>query len=137
MSAIRAVLDTNILISALLSPLGNPAKIYRMFLTGDMDLVVSEGILEEYEDVLYRPRLKIRTADADIVLSAIRQYAETVQPITSDMAIPDEEDRVFYDTAKTAGVYLVTGNTKHFPQELFIVTPSEFVASDNFFSFSG
>jgi hypothetical protein len=41
--------------------------------------------------------------------------------------MPDESDRVFYDVAKTAGAYLITGNTKHFPQEPFILTPAEFV----------
>jgi predicted nucleic acid-binding protein len=46
MSAVRAVIDTNVLVSALLSSLGNPAKIYRMFLTGTLNLVVSEEILE-------------------------------------------------------------------------------------------
>jgi predicted nucleic acid-binding protein len=82
---------------------------------------------EEYEDVLHRPRLKIPTADADVVLATIRQFAETVQPVTSEDAMPDEDDRVFYDTAKTAGAFLITGNTKHFPQEPFILTPAEFV----------
>jgi putative PIN family toxin of toxin-antitoxin system len=124
---LQAVLDTNVLVSALLSRLGNPARIYRMFLTGVLDLVVSEGILAEYEDVLYRPRLNISTPDADIVLSAIRQYGTTLQPIPSTDAMPDEDDRVFYDTAKTAGAYLVTGNIKHYPKEPFILTPTAFL----------
>jgi putative PIN family toxin of toxin-antitoxin system len=130
MSKVRAVLDTNILVSALLSPLGNPAKIYRMFLTGSLDLVISVGIFEEYEAVLHRPQLKIPTVDADKVLAAIRQHAETVYPTPSDAAMPDEDDRVFFDTAKTSGVYLVTGNTKHFPQKPFVLTPREFMSMD-------
>jgi putative PIN family toxin of toxin-antitoxin system len=128
MSAIRAVLDTNVLVSALLSPLGNPAIIYRMFLTGTLGLVVCAEILEEYDDVLHRPLLKIPSSDADTVLAAIRQYAETVRSTPSDETMPDEDDRVFYDTAKTAGAYLITVNTKHFPQEPFILTPAEFAA---------
>ena len=128
MSTIRAVLDTNVLVSALLSPFGTPAIIYRMFLTGMLNLVVSADIIEEYEDVLHRSRLKIQTVDADAVLSAIYQCAETVQPIRSTDALPDEDDRVFYDTAKTAGAYLITGNKKHFPQAQFVLSPAEFTA---------
>jgi putative PIN family toxin of toxin-antitoxin system len=114
-------------VSALLSKLGNPAKIYKMFLTGTLDLVVNEDILAEYEDVLHRPRLRIPASDADIVLSSIRQYGEIVQPIPSTDAMPDEDDRVFYDTARTAEAYLVTGNTKHYPEEPFILTPASFL----------
>ena len=45
----RVVLDTNILASALLTPTGNPAKIYKMFLIGALSLVLSTDIFEEYE----------------------------------------------------------------------------------------
>jgi hypothetical protein len=64
MNTPRVVLDTNILVSAMLSPLGNPAKVFRMFLTRTLDLVFSADILAEYEDVLSRPRLRI-PADED------------------------------------------------------------------------
>ena len=39
----------------------------------------------------------------------------------------DEDDRIFYDTAKTAKAYLITGNKKHYPQENFIFTPADFL----------
>ncbi|MDR1953300.1 MAG: putative toxin-antitoxin system toxin component, PIN family [Clostridiales Family XIII bacterium] len=54
MNALCVVLDTNILVSALLSPLGNPAKVYKMFLTRELDLVFSTDIFAEYRDVLFR-----------------------------------------------------------------------------------
>lgn len=57
MNTRRVVLDTNIFVSALISPMGNPAKIYRMFFTGAISLVYSADIFEEYQDVLHRPRL--------------------------------------------------------------------------------
>jgi putative PIN family toxin of toxin-antitoxin system len=123
----RVVLDTNILVSALLSPLGNPAKIYRMFLTGTLELVFSEDIFAEYEDVLFRPRLRISPVDAETVLAAIRQNGETALPVPSTDAMIDEDDRVFYDAAKSAGAYLITGNTKHYPKEPFVLTPAEFL----------
>jgi hypothetical protein len=40
--------------------------------------------------------------------------------------MPDEDDRVFYDSAKLAGAYLITGNAKHYPAQPFVVTPAEF-----------
>ena len=123
----RVVLDTNILVSALLSPSGNPAKIYRMFLTGALALVFSADIFAEYQDVLHRPRLQIPANDAEIVLAAILQYGEKIEPTPSVNTMIDEDDRVFYDTAKTAGAYLITGNTKHYPQEPFVLTPTEFL----------
>ena len=128
MSAYRVVLDTNMLVSALLSPSGNPARIYRMFLSGTLDLVVSADILAEYEDVLLRPRLQLPAADVKTVFAAVRECAETVRPVISTVSLIDEDDRVFYDTAKTAGAYLITGNAKHYPEEEFILTPTEFLA---------
>ena len=127
MSARRVVLDTNVLVSALLSPNGNPAKIYKMFLSGALSLVFSADIFEEYQDVLHRPRLKIPSNEIEIVLSAIRQHGETVEPKPSTKTMMDEDDRVFYDAAKSVGTYLITGNTKHYPKKPFILTPTEFL----------
>jgi predicted nucleic acid-binding protein len=53
--AIRAVIDTNIWISALLNPFGYPARIRKSFEKGVFQVVVSEPILEELADVINRP----------------------------------------------------------------------------------
>ena len=124
----RVVLDTNILVSALLSRDGNPAKIYRMFAARAFTLVYSIAILDEYDDVLYRPKLRIPHSDIAIVMDAIRQYGEETWAVQSAHIMPDEDDRVFYDTAKSAGAYLISGNIKHYPNEPFILTPVEFLA---------
>jgi putative PIN family toxin of toxin-antitoxin system len=123
----RVVIDTNILVSALLSPLGNPAKIYRMFLTGELPLVFSEAIFEEYQDVLHRSRLSIPVNDAETVLAAVRQYGKKIEPPRGTNAMIDEDDRIFYDTAKNADAYLITGNTKHYPKEPLILTAAAFL----------
>jgi len=106
MSVRLVVLDTNILVSALLSPNGNPAKIYKMLLTGVLSLAYNADIYEEYHDVLSRTRLRIPTDDMETVLAVIRQRGKRVDPIPSTNAMPDEDDRIFYDTAKTAHGYL-------------------------------
>ena len=127
MSIGRVVLDTNVIVSASLSRNGNPAKIYKMFLAGLLTLVYCEAILAEYEDVLYRPHLRIPHSDANIVMAVIRQLGEKTIVVPSINPMPDEDDRVFYDTAKSALAFLITGNTKHYPNEPFILTPSAFL----------
>ena len=122
----RVVLDTNVLVSALMSPLGNPASIHRMFLNGEIVLVYSAEIILEYEDVLYRPRLRIDTEDADMVLEAIRLCGELVTPQPSSEPMTDEDDRPFYDTAKSASAFLVTCNIRHYPMSSFVLTPKDF-----------
>jgi putative PIN family toxin of toxin-antitoxin system len=128
MNKTHVVLDTNILVSALLSPLGNPAKIYRMFIMEILKLAYSTEILDEYRDVLFRPRLRIPIKEAEKVLEAIQEYGERTEPPPSAHDMIDEDDRIFYDTAKSAGACLVTGNTKHYPNESFIMTPAEFLS---------
>ncbi|MDR1134413.1 MAG: putative toxin-antitoxin system toxin component, PIN family [Synergistaceae bacterium] len=128
MSGVRAVLDTNILVSALLSPRGNPAKIYRMFLTEILKLAYSPKILAEYRDVLFRPRLRIAAEEAQKVLEAIREYGEKIEPIPSAHDMIDEDDRMFYDAAIGAGACLITGNKKHYPDEACIMSPAEFLS---------
>jgi putative PIN family toxin of toxin-antitoxin system len=128
MTGVSVVLDTNILVSALLSPLGNPAKIYRMFLAQTLKVVYSTEILAEYNDVLFRARLKIPTDDAAKVLEAIQEYGERIAATPSTHSMVDEDDRVFYDTAKSVGAYLITGNKKHYPDEMFILTPTGFLS---------
>jgi putative PIN family toxin of toxin-antitoxin system len=128
MTGVSVVLDTNTLVSALLSPHGNPAKIYRMFLTQTLKVVYSTEILAEYNDVLFRARLKIPADEAVKVLEAIREHGERTEPTPSTHDMVDEDDRVFYDTAKSTGAYLVTGNKKHYPDEAFIMTPAYFLS---------
>jgi putative PIN family toxin of toxin-antitoxin system len=53
----RIVIDTNILVSAILTPKGNPAKILKLVLEGTLNLIISPAILEETQQVLRYPRL--------------------------------------------------------------------------------
>jgi len=47
--------------------------------------------------------------------------------VIDTLSFNDESDRVFYEVAKSAGAYLVTGNAKHFPDEPFIISPAKCV----------
>ena len=124
---LNVVLDTNILVSGLLSAYGNPAKIINAFKERRFNLFYNDEILAEYRDVLFKDRLGLPHQDINDLLEEISKIGCPVIPNTSSLPLPDEDDRIFYDTAKTANAYLVTGNIKHFPNEPFIIVPAEFV----------
>ena len=125
--SLKVVLDTNVIVSALMSPLGNPAKILELFFDEKLHAYYSGDILAEYEDVLSRPALKIEPQKKRVFFEVIREIGILTEPTASTMKLPDESDRVFYDTAKTSGSILITGNIKHYPLEKFIITPSQFL----------
>lgn len=127
MSTHKIVIDTNIFVSALLSQTGAANLIYRMFLSGELTLVYNEDILAEYEDVVYRPHLNIVQNDAHTLLANIQQYGELIKPSASKIDMIDEDDRIFYDTAKEAGAHLITRNLKHYPNEPHILEPSAYL----------
>jgi putative PIN family toxin of toxin-antitoxin system len=125
--SLLAVLDTNILVSALLSD-GPPAVIVDWVAVRNIRPCFDGRILGEYWDVLSRPKfgfspLRIDRLIHDIVSSGF----EVEAAISSGVLMPDESDRKFYEVAKTAGAMLITGNTKHYPDEPFILTPAVFV----------
>lgn len=125
----NVILDTNILVFALWSKDGNPAKIVSMMLAGKIINYYSDETLEEYKDVLFRDKFvdKFSYTALDELMNYITKFGQKVIACKSDISLIDEDDRVFYDLAKTANAYLVTGNIKHYPNEDFIVAPSEFL----------
>jgi putative PIN family toxin of toxin-antitoxin system len=124
---INVVLDTNVVVSALMSSTGSPAQILDMFFSGEIRLYYSESIFIEYEGVLSRPLLKILPDKAKRFLEIFCETGTLVEPFVSTVQLPHESDRVFYDTAKECSAILITGNTKHYPTEDFIMTPRRFV----------
>jgi len=124
---LSAVLDTNVLVSGLLSDYGNPARIIDAFKEGQFCLCYCGEILAEYRDVLYREKLGLNVKDVEDLLDEVCRVGLSVISTESDIILSDEDDRVFYDTAQESGAFLVTGNKKHFPAESFIVTPADFL----------
>jgi len=124
----KVVIDTNIVISAAISPYGNPAKILDMVLDREIQMYYCDGIMNEYINVLSRPRLKIPANIQLNIIKGLTRVGICINQSVSTFPLPDESDRIFCDTAKDSGAVLITGNTKHFPTESFIMTPSDFVA---------
>jgi len=113
---IRLVLDTNVLVSALLTPAGLEASVLLLALRGMMVLCVSQEILAEYEDVLYRAKLKLDPARVRQVLSDVRRVATVVRPSMVLAVSKDEPDNRFLECAEAGNAdFLVTGNRRHFP----------------------
>lgn len=112
---VRAVIDTNIWVSALLNPSGYPAKLGKSFAQGLFEVVISEPILEEIADVLSRPKIKdkyeITETDIEEFLILIEERAEHIL-VSGDISIcRDKDDDLIIETAvKGKARYLVTGD---------------------------
>jgi uncharacterized protein len=130
---IRVVLDTNILVSALLQPQGLPARVFLLTLEGAAArLCVSGDIYAEYEEVIRRPRFNRTEAIIEQTLGAIRQRGFWVKCSEKVRACSDPDDDIFLECAQAARAhYLVTGNLKDFPMkwaDTQIVMPRQFLA---------
>jgi putative PIN family toxin of toxin-antitoxin system len=114
---IRVVIDTNILVSALLTPQGAPAQVFLMcLLQPDFELCVSGPVFAEYEDVIRRPRLQRSQHEIESTLASIRERSLWVKPTENIRACTDPADDIFLECAQAASAqFLVTGNSRHFP----------------------
>ena len=109
------VLDTNVLVAALLNVHGVPARLWRLILAGHVRLCVDQQILVEYDEVLRRPKFGFRIDDVNSILAFIEDTAVKATPVPLPAASIDPDDQVFMEVALTAqAAYLVTGNLKHF-----------------------
>lgn len=124
-----AVLDTTVLVSALLSKSSVPAEILDEAANGSIVPLFNDEILAEYEDVLHRKKFPFTAREVRVLIEAIKSRGVHVEAGPVDAVLPDLDDVVFYavvmEKRKDEGAYLVTGNQKHFPKEPFIVTPKE------------
>ena len=113
---IRVVLDTNIVVSALLVPTGLEAFVLLLCVRGYIQACFSPALLAEYELVLHRPRLKLPSFEVGQALTDIRSKGRLVHPTETISVSAHEADNRIYECAATAGAdYIVTGNKKHFP----------------------
>ncbi len=110
----RIVLDTNVVVSGLLTAFGPPAQIIDLVSSGDILLVVDDRIYSEYEDVLTRPGFKFDGWEIDAFLQ-LAEDAERVIGAPLPFALLDPDDEPFLEVAIAGAVdALVTGNEKHF-----------------------
>ena len=128
----KIVLDTNVLVSGLLTPFGPSGEIVRMLFSGELILHIDARILSEYQDVLNRPKFMFNKDQIAILVDFIKQYAQFISSAPLKNRLPDPDDEPFLEVAIAGKVKsLVTGNTAHYPvplrEGIDIYSPSEFI----------
>jgi len=128
----KIVLDTNVLVSGLLSPFGTPAQILQLIIAGELILCYDSRILSEYRKVLQRPKFQFDLTKILDLLDFIEQQGILTSAIPLAKSLPDSADNAFLEVAVADNVLcLITGNTKHYPLELCkgvkIFNPSQFI----------
>lgn len=120
------VIDTNILVSALWSKSGAPARILSLIISGGLIPCYDYRILSEYRDVLSRPKFKFTDSEINALLDWIVENGRQViaEPLNEDFT--DESDKKFYEVAKFCNAKLITGNIKHFPNDNLVLSVSDF-----------
>ena len=127
---IYAVIDTNVLVSALIThnPASATSKVVRLLLEGKYTPLYDKDVIEEYQEVLHRPKFKLLPGVADALIAYIMENGIEVPRSAFPIPMPDEDDRVFYEISlSTKDSFLVTGNLKHYPQTPNVVSPTEFL----------
>jgi putative PIN family toxin of toxin-antitoxin system len=130
---VKVVLDTNVIVSGLIQPLGNPARILTLALAGAVQVCHDKRILAEYAEVLARPRFKF---DQKLVREALTKLEADGLGVDAtgqrELDLPDPDDEPFLGVALVAQVdYLVTGNLADYPARrrrgCAVVSPAQFM----------
>lgn len=128
---IKAVYDTNVIVSALLTSEGIPAVLLDLAMQHEITLFLSEEILQEYEGVLLRPKFGFSEKLVRRFTRLLKTKSKVVKSRHLGFHLNDPGDDKFLACALTGKVnYLVTGNTRHFPipsyKGIQIMSPREF-----------
>lgn len=122
------VVDTNVIVSGLLKAGTPPAMVLNLAVSETIRMLVDEAVLSEYETVLGRSKFGFDPEAIANLMSFIRHESEHIVATPAAKTTTDPDDQVFYDIAITGHAeYLITGNTAHFPDGKWIVTPRQFV----------
>ena len=129
----RVVLDTNVLVSGLLSPYGPPGELVRLVAMGALQVCYDARILGEYVAVLGRPAFSFSSDQVELFLAQLKAGGLVVGARPLPEALPDPDDEVFLAVALAGPAqHLVTGNTRHYPvksrQGVEVITPAGFLA---------
>ena len=88
----RAVLDANVLVSALISRVGAPARLVELWLEGEVELVVCKTLLDEVQRTLNQPRISSRVASEDAV-----RFVRLLQELGEVVADPERAPPIHSD----------------------------------------
>lgn len=121
------VVDTNVLVSSLMSKNGSPAKIVSMILSGELIPCYDFRIISEYKNVLNRPKFGFSSVETTSLLDwfEFNGFSVVAKPIDDEFI--DESDKKFYEVAKSSGAKLITGNLKHYPIDDQVLSVLDFL----------
>ena len=125
---IFAVIDTNVIVSAMLSKNSDSSviKVLNAVLSKRIVPMYNLEILSEYREVLARKKFRLPPLLVSSVIDQIEKQGISSERVCSNESFPDTDDRVFYEVALSKDdAYLVTGNARHFPKTRIVVSPSE------------
>lgn len=127
---IYAVIDTNVLVSALYTSNHEAAtvRVLRHVFNGNVMPLYNQEIIAEYYDILLRPKFHFAKEKVETVIKFIKDNGIDSERVPYDDTMPDEDDRVFYEISlSNDNSFLVTGNLKHFPHTPKVLPPTEFL----------
>ena len=127
-----AVIDTNVLVSAMLKWDSVPGNVVELAFSGTIIPLFNDQIMKEYRNVLSRPKFHLTDDIIRSVVDEIERLGIYVDAKKLELVLPDPKDLVFYEIVmeerKSEEAYLVTGNIKHFPVKPYVVTPRQMMA---------
>lgn len=128
----RIVLDTNVIVSALLSPAGPPARVLALVAEARVSVLLDERVLAEYQRVLEYRKFGFRPAVREEIFDYLVDFGERVAGPFAAVDLPHRQDAKFLEVAIAGRAdALVTGNLRHFPvgarQGVRVLSPAEFM----------
>ena len=132
-----AVIDTNVVISSLLSDSGFPAQVCNLINSGNIIPLFDERILDEYYNVLHYPKFKDKITERDSYDALYKMVSNGL--LVNDVEktkteLSDDDDIPFFEVkeyTEELNSRLVTGNSKHFPDDADIVSPQAMISIMN------
>lgn len=125
---VYAVIDTNIFVSSFITKnaTASTRRVINSLFTGKIKPLYNDEIIDEYSEVLNRPKFHLADKDIQELLNFILSNGIDSSRFPYDGDMPDEDDRVFYEVALSEeDTFLVTGNLKHFPKTPKVVTAAQ------------
>jgi uncharacterized protein len=127
----RVVLDTNVLVSALLNSFGAPGRVLDLVLAGELTVAHDDRVLAEWRQVLRREKFGFSAGDVEVLLGFVEGEGISVNPSPLAIELPDQDDLPFLEVAHAAEATLITGNTRHYPPEarrgVAVLDPASFL----------
>ena len=126
-----AVIDTNVLVSALLAKSKTPPlMILEAVFSEKIIPLYHRDIIAEYSEVLLRPKSHLSPVNVHQLISGFVNIGIEVNPQPTGEIFSDEDDLIFYEVAvekRNLNAYLITGNLKDYPVRDFIVSPFQMI----------